>query len=206
MSNNQNNIKMKIRRFAIVSVTLLIASVSFGQKIKVTEGKISALADVKTIKIVYDYSNLGVGKFDVEDEYIEKKVADMNEDEAGTGDAWKEAWFGDRQKTYEPKFEDLFAKYASSIKSGPDVESDVTMLVHTTFIEPGFNVGVAKKPALINLEITFHNEGSGLLKVLVLKSPGTGAGGFDYDAEYRISEAYAKAGKTLGKYLEKNLN
>jgi len=193
---------MKIRRFALVSAVLLIASVSFGQKIKIADGKISALEGVKSVKIAYDYANLGVGKYEGEDEDMEKEGADMNEGEEGLGDNWKEAWFRDRQKSYEPKFEELFSKYAAFIKSGQDIESDVTMLVHTTFIEPGFNVGVKNKPASINLEITFHNEGTGLVKFLVLNSPGSSA----FDAESRISQAYAKAGKSLGKYLEKNLN
>jgi hypothetical protein len=147
-----------------------------------------------------------VGKFDVEADYIEKKVTEMNEDEAGTGDSWKEAWFDDREGRYEPKFEELLGEYAPFIKSGKDVEAEITLLVHTTFIEPGFNVGVSRKPALIDLELTFLRGEEQVLVMSLLKSPGNGAMGFDFDAEYRISEAYAKAGKTLGKYLSDALN
>ena len=143
-------------RITIAVLVLLSFSVgATAQKIKVTNGKIKDLAGVEKIRIEYDYSDLGVGKFDVEEEYIAEKVAEYNEDEAGKGDQWREAWFNDRPTRYEPKFEELFSDYAEFIESGQNVDSDVIMQVHTTFIEPGFNVGVARKPASINLDIKF---------------------------------------------------
>ena len=186
-------------------MAVMFSGTVFGQKIKVMDGNVKALSGVTAIKIEYDYSNLAVGKFDVENEYIEKKVAELNEDEAGTGDSWKEKWFADRPERFEPKFEELFTKYAANIESGQDVNSDVVMNVHTTFIEPGFNVGVARRPAYIDLEVTFHKGGEQVVVISMLKSPGSDAMGFDFDTGYRISEAYAKAGKALGKYLTKNL-
>ena len=184
---------------------VLISATSFGQKIKVVKGHIHELAGISELKIAYDYSGLAVGKFEKEADYIEKKVSDKNEDEAGTGDKWKKAWFDDRPLRYEPKFEELLSNYAPAIKSGPDVEAEITMMVHTTFIEPGYNVGVSRKSALINLELTFLKGEEPILEMTLSKSPGSGAMGNDYDTGYRISEAYAKAGKSLGKYLTSNL-
>mgnify|MGYP001823055294 CR=1 FL=1 len=197
---------MKPKVLLLLCAALLVAVPSFGQKLKVESGKVDALEGITKLKIVYDYSDLGVGKFEVEDDYIAKKVADMNEDEAGTGDNWKESWFNDRPTRYEPKFEELFTKYAAFIESGQEVDADITMLVHTTFIEPGFNVGVARKSASINLEVSFLKGDSELFKVLLLNAPGSGGVGFDFDTGWRISESYAKAGKSLGKYLTKNLD
>ncbi len=197
---------MKVYRVLPLLAVLLISMTSFGQKIKVDSGKLKALEGITDLKIEYDYSNLGVGKFEVEADYIEKKVADMNEKEAGEGDNWKEAWFNDRPTRYEPKFEELFSNYAEFINSGQEVESDYIMNVHTTFIEPGFNVGVARKPASINLEISFSKGGEELVHIQILKSPGGGAMGYDFDAGFRIAEAYAKAAKSLGKYMTKALN
>ncbi len=196
---------MKAKGILLALAVILMATPSFGQKIKVTEGKVNALEGVTKMKIVYDYSNLGVGKFEVEDEYIAEKVTEMNEDEAGTGDEWKEAWFNDRPTRYEPKFEELFSKYAPFIEAGQETDAEVIMHIHTTFIEPGFNVGVARKPASINLEVTFAKGDAGLVKLDILNAPGSGGAGFDFDAGFRISEAYAKAGKSLARYLEKNL-
>jgi len=197
---------MKTSHIVSVIAIVLISVTSFGQKIKVDSGKLSALEGIADLKIEYNYSNLGVGKYEVEADYIEKKVAKMNDDEAGTGDNWKEAWFNDRPTRYEPKFEELFSNYADFINSGPEVDSDYLMNVHTTFIEPGYNVGVSRKPAFINLEISISKAGEELVYILILKSPGGGAMGYDFDAGYRIAEAYAKAAKSLGKYLTKNLN
>jgi len=162
--------------------------------------------DLSELKIAYDYSGLAVGKFDVEADYIEKKVSEKNEDEAGTGDLWKQRWFDDRPLRYQPKFEELLGDYAPTINSGPDVEAEITMMVHTTFIEPGYNVGVSRKPALINLELTFLRGEESVLVMTLTKSPGNAAMGADFDTGTRISEAYAKAGKSLGKYFVKNLN
>ena len=197
---------MKKDRLLLVCLFCMMSIASFGQKIKVVSGNINNLQGMSELKLEYDYSGLGVGKFEVEADYVDKKVAEKNEDEAGTGDLWKEKWYNDRPLRYEPKFEELFGDYAPTIKSGKDVESDLTLLVHTTFIEPGYNVGVSRKPALINLELIFLRGDEELLVMTMMKSPGNGAMGNDYDTGYRISEAYAKAGKSLGKYLSSKLN
>jgi len=197
---------MKPDRFLLFCLVILMATTSFGQKINVESGSVNTLKGISDLKVEYDYSGLGVGKYDVEADYIAKKVAEMNEDEAGTGDSWKEAWFNDRPQRYEPKFEELLSEYAPFINSGKDVEAEITLFVHTTFIEPGYNVGVSRKPALIDLELIFLRGDEKLLVMTMSKSPGTGAMGYDFDAGYRISEAYAKAAKTLGKYLTDNLN
>jgi len=196
---------MKFYRIAIVFALLLFGSTSFAQKIKVESGDIKALKGLSELKIEYDYSDLSVGKFEVEDDYIDNKVAELNEDEAGTGDSWKVKWFEDRPERFEPKFEELFSKYAESIESGQDVDADIVMNVHTTFLEPGWNAGVMKRPAFLNLELTFTKAEEELVVITLLKCPGSDAMGFDFDTGYRISEGYAKAGKSLGKYLMKNV-
>ena len=139
-------------------------------------------------------------------DYVDKIVAEKNEDEAGTGDLWEEKWFNDRPLRYEPKFEELLGDYAPFINSGKDVEAEITLLVHTTFIEPGYNVGVSRRPAMINLELIFLKGDEELLVMTMMKSPGNAPMGHDYDTGYRISEAYAKAAKTLGKHLSSKLN
>jgi hypothetical protein len=197
---------MKMIRICLALVVILVSASVSGQKIKVTSGNMNALAGLTQLRIEYDYSNLGVGKYDVEQDYINDKVAEMNKKEAGTGDTWKESWFNDRPARYEPKFEELFTKYAPFIESGQEVDANVTMKVHTTFIEPGFNVGVARKPAYINLEISFMSGNEILVQMDILNSPGSGGAGFDFDTGWRISEAYAKAAKSLAIYLDKQLN
>ena len=80
------------------------------------------------------------------------------------------------------------------------------MLVKTTFTEPGWNAFVMKKPAEVNLEIRIVESGNpdkSLSKMTVTKALGQTYGYGDLDTGTRIAEAYAKAGKELGKYLYK---
>ncbi len=195
---------MKVNRLLLGVLLMAILMPVSAQKIKVTEGKLAELKGISELSISYEYSDLGVGKI-TEQEYIDKKVNDKNEDEAGTGDMWKESWFNDRPTRYEVKFEELFSKYASGIQSGKDVSAEVNMLVHTTLIEPGYNIGISRRPAYINLTVSFVRNGELIISMEVLKSMGQDAMGADFDTGWRISEAYAKAGKSLGKYLTKAL-
>jgi hypothetical protein len=164
------------------------------------------LKGMTQLKLVFDYSDVGVGKFENEADYVAEKVEDRNKDEPGSGDAWKEDWYGDREGQYEPKFEELLNKYASWLEVGKELDAPIILHVHTKFIEPGFNVGVARKPAYIDLELFFEKEGELVVSMLILKSPGSGAAGYDFDHGYRISEAYAKAAKSLAKYMDKHLH
>lgn len=201
---------MKKSFFLILIIALFSAPFVNAQKMVLKNGSFDFIKDQKTVLVEYDYSNLGVGKFDKEDDYITKKMAEYNKDEAGKGDKWKEAWFNDRAGRYEPKFELLFnenmaARGLKCDKAASDAK--YVMVVHTTFIEPGFNVGVTRKPAYINVEIFFKEAASGkeLAVLSVQNCPGRDAMGFDYDTGYRIEEAYAKLGKSVAAFINKNL-
>ena len=80
-----------------------------------------------------------------------------------------------------------------------------TLALRTLFIEPGFNVYMARRPAYTNLEAAFVKTGTtaDLAVITMMKSPGRDALGYDYDAGERISESYAKAGKSLANFLMK---
>lgn len=194
---------------SLILIQLLIAgSMLNAQKISVKKGNLGFLKGQKSLLVTFDYSNMAVGKFDKEEDYIAKKVEDYNKSEAGKGDKWREAWKNDRASRYEPKFEELFNEYAS--KTGITGKRDVAdaqfeMNIHTTFTEPGFNIGITRKPAFIDLVITFKNIASGeeLAVLEVDNCPGRDAFGYDFDTGYRIEEAYAKLGKSLAGYIAK---
>src|SRR5690606_1491496 len=86
------NISMKIKIIILASFGVLIGFASFAQKIKVTSGDLGFLKGQTTINVEYNYDNMGVGKFDKEEDYINQKVEDYNKKEAGRGDKWKESW------------------------------------------------------------------------------------------------------------------
>jgi len=187
----------------LFAASFLMLSFTHAQKIKVTDGDLSFLKDLAELSVVFEYpDDIKVGKMSQED-FIDKKVAEKEEKEAGTGEAWKEAYFADRTDHYEPMFIELFDKYTGDLyiqQDDPDYK--YTMIVKTTFMEPGYNVGISSKKAAIDLEISFietANPENVLGTISLKKSPGTA----HYDQGLRVGESYAKAGKELGKYLEK---
>jgi len=198
-----------MKKLNVILLFVGMASFSFGQKIVKVSGDLGFIKGQKSINIEYDYSNMGVGKFKEEAKYLEDGVAERNKKEAGTGEKWKESWVSSRDRVYHMKFEQLFNKGGEGIGlSGSRDNSDAkyTLIVKTTFTEPGFNVGVASKPASINVEYIFVESGSEtvLAKYTQAGIPGAQAMGMDFDTSTRISEAYAKAGKMLIAFIAKN--
>ncbi|MFO8128714.1 MAG: hypothetical protein R6T99_02285 [Bacteroidales bacterium] len=193
----------------LVCVFLAGSANIMAQKIKIKKGSLDFLKGTEVLNVTFDYSGMGVGKFDNEEDYIEKKRKDYNEDEPGKGDRWAEHWVNDREKSYEPKFMELCNAYLekADIDAKKDhPEAEYTMIVHTVFTEPGFNVGIARKNAEIDAEVSIVKTSAPddvKAFITVKKSPGRSFGGGDFDTELRISEAYAKMGKELGKLIYK---
>ncbi|PLX10571.1 MAG: hypothetical protein C0597_16510 [Marinilabiliales bacterium] len=200
---------MKILKTVLVALIVTAAITVQAQKIKVTKGDLGFLKGQTELLLEYDYSNMAVGKFDNEQDYIAKKVAEYNEKEAGKGDEWAENWVADREGRFHPKFEELANRYTGKVSCNLDqtnVNAKYTAIIKVTFTEPGFNVGVVRKDAMINLEISFvetANPDDVLAIMTMTNVPGRDAMGNDYDTGYRISEAYAKGGKEFGAYLVK---
>ncbi|MFN6943331.1 MAG: hypothetical protein ACK4ND_00175 [Cytophagaceae bacterium] len=198
---------MKPTPFFILFAIIFLQSASvFGQKITVVSGDLKAIKGLKKLNIEYDYSNMSVGKYDKEEDYVNEKVAEKNEANPGKGDEWKGKWIGDREKRFQPKFEELFKKYLKAdISIGQFDDADYTMVLRTTHTEPGFNIGmgIIRKVAHTNLEAVFYKKGSNspVLVISIYRSPGEDAMGYDFDRAHRIQESYAKAGKSLGKFI-----
>ncbi|MBK7098651.1 MAG: hypothetical protein IPH58_10235 [Sphingobacteriales bacterium] len=172
------------------------------QRIKVTEGDIKALKNEASINIEFTYNDMRVGKFKTEADYVAKKTEEYNKKEAGKGDTWANSWVNDREERYEPKFVELFTDN-SNMKE--DKNATYTLVFNTSFTEPGFNIGVMRQNAYIDGEVTMvetKNRTNVIAKLTVSKAPGRDVMGVDFDTGWRISEAYAKAGKSLGKYIK----
>ncbi|MGC4038894.1 MAG: hypothetical protein QM764_23250 [Chitinophagaceae bacterium] len=194
---------MKPSKISLLSLAMIALSItSFSQKIRVKDGDKNVLKNESTINIEFTFDNLAVGKFDKEQDYIDTKKAEYNKKEPGRGDTWAKRWKDDQENKFPPDFKALFEK-----TSGMTISKDakLTMIVHTVGIEPGFNVGVMRRNANIDVEVLIvetANKDKVLLKLSVDNSPGRTFMGNDYDTGERISEAYAKAGKEVGKYLK----
>ena len=187
---------------------LFMGSTLFAQT-HAKKGHYKFLKGESSILIKYEYEDMTVGKKLTEEEYVSQKVADYNKKEAGTGDAWAESWVSSRDARYEPKFESLFNKSLekTGITATEDADANIMLIVKTIYTEPGFNVGVMKKPASVNYVFLFVDRETGeeLANYTLSQVPGAQAMGYDYDAGSRIAESYAKSGKMLGSYIAKNL-
>ncbi len=195
--------------------TLLLLSMfaiifgSYAQKIKQTKGKLAFLKGQTELSVSFEQSkDLKVGKY-TQEKYIKVKVDKANDKEPGAGEKWLSSWNADPEKNYYPKFMELINEVLN--KDGITVSENNSkakyeMIVVTTFIEPGYNVGVSRKNAYTNLEVKFVEIDSPdniLAMFTIQKSPGRTAFGSDFDTGTRIAESYAKAAKELGQYLIK---
>jgi hypothetical protein len=191
---------------AIAVILFTVAGQVSAQKIKVESGSVAEIAKEKKVNIQYDYSDFKVGKGGSEADYVKEKVADYNKDEPGKGDKWHKGWVDARKTRYEPKFEELINKMLEDkgISHGVNTDAKYTLIVKTTFVEPGFNVGVMKQPAYVSFEFSYvetANPTNVVSKMSLQKVVGSQAMGYDFDAGSRIAESYAKGGKILGKFI-----
>lgn len=198
-----------MRNLATLALLLLFSSTIFGQKLKVQEGDLKNLKDIKVYMVEFDYTDVQIPKFDNEEAFLKDKMDKRNEKEAGDGERFKKSWFDDRPNRYHPKFIESFNKrFDDSAVKVQEGEADYTMKIHTTKLYPGYNVGIVRHNAEIDATITVFESGN-QSKVLFSGSykdaQGGGAMGNDYDSGYRISECYAKLAKTFAKDLKKAL-
>lgn len=200
---------MKVSKWMLFSVAILMGAVGFAQKIMVTEGSWSVLKGQKNVNIEYDYSAMEVGDFASEEDYKNKKVKEYNAKEKGKGDKWEQSWERDKTVRYPEKFEELINKgmAANGIKFAQNSDdATYTLIVKTKFIEPGFNVGVASKPAAVSFEyiiVETADKSTFVVKASQKFVPGANAMGMDFDTGGRIAESYAKGGKMLAADMKK---
>jgi len=200
-----------MKNITLSLAALLLFSFTYAQKAVLKSGSFKALKGQKEVNLVYDYDALKIGtgkKAKAEDTYVNEKVEEYNKKEAGKGDSWKVAFKGDRDRVYHLKFEELFNKSLSKagIKASQNNSgAKYTLHVKTTRIEPGWNIGISKYPAFVDLLFTLTETGSTtpLGVAEQLNNPGAQAMGFDYDSSTRISEAYAKGAKVFAGFLGK---
>lgn len=188
------------------AIALCAASVS-AQSLKLNSGSLEMLKGEKTLNLEYVYDGLTVGKLS-EPAYIDAKVAEMNKKEAGKGDQWLVSWKGDRERRYQPKFEELlnkqFTDRKAGLEAGKNPAAKYTLVLKTTMLEPGFNVAVMRRPASVSTEATVletKDRSKALAQITILNAPGQDAMGYDFDTGQRLAEGFAKTGKELGKFI-----
>lgn len=195
--------------FAVLMVASLLPMGVVAQKLKLTKGNPAAIKNEKEMLLEFDFSDFSVGKFKNEKDYKKKKIEEYNEKESGRGDSWSESWERDKEVRFPEKFIELYNKGSQYAKVNPNADdAKYKMIVVTTFIEPGFNVGVMKKPASSNSIIRIvevDNPDTIVAEFTITGAPGSQAMGFDYDTGTRIAESYAISAKRLAALINKIL-
>jgi hypothetical protein len=199
---------MKKVSIILLAGLIMVAGNVFSQKLK--SGSFTALKGQTVINLKYDYSNMAVGKYKNEKDYIDKRTADLNKKEAGSGDKWAEAWVSDRQARFQPMFEKTLNMPLNVIgvsvrDNAPDAR--YTLIVRTIFTEPGFNIGVTRQNAYINMVVDLvetANEATVLGTVEMNKVQSSSMWGYDFDTGARIESCYDRAGDWMGNFLYKN--
>lgn len=189
---------------------LFVTALGMAQKAKVTKGDWSALKGITEYTLVFDYSDLEIPKYDSEEAFLEDKMADRDEKEPGSGEKFKASWFSDREEYYEPRFIETFNdRYKDgAVKVDRDLGSaEYTMKIHTTFIYPGYNVGVVRKNSKIEVTLSVYKNDSPddiIFSVDYTKIEGAGNGGYDFNSGQRIADAYIIFARRLTKDMYKN--
>lgn len=194
-----------MQKILIFSVFFLLSMSFYAQSITLTSGSLDPLKGEKVIKFEFTYDEMVVGKL-TEREYVDKKVADYNDKEAGKGDEWRKNWVEDRANRFEPKFLELFNKYMEEVGVVSGSEgANYVVVFNTEFTEPGFNVGVMRKNASIDMsgKILHIESGDQIASIKIKNSSANSFSGFDFDSGFRIQESYAKAGREFAKFLIK---
>jgi hypothetical protein len=187
----------------VLLILMSVISLSgFAQKVKLATGSLKDLKGEKTMKTEFIYDGMVISRDNIpEADYIARKKKDYNAKEIGRGDTWEKQWYADRTERFEPKFNELLEKHGKISTIG---EAKYTLIFKTIMTEPGWNVGVARASARIDAEawiVETSNPSNIIAKITVTNAPGGGAMGYDFDAGYRLQEAYAKSGKEIGQLI-----
>jgi len=120
---------------------------------------------------------------------------------------WDEEWQKHKESVFLDKFIDGLNAKAKKIKFSKDATTKYTLIIDTKWIYAGWT-GFVTQPAKLSSELTFvesENSSKVLTKVKGEKIEGVGSK-VDYGMEYgRISAAYEKTGKELGKAIKNAL-
>lgn len=199
---------MKNYRQNLIVALLFIALGSYGQKLKISNGNIKNLKGIEQFDLLFDYTDLQIPKYDSEEDFLKDKMAKREEKEKGSGELFKKDWFDDREEDYHPKFIESFNKRFDDgeVKVSESENAAYLMNIHTTLMSAGYNVGVARKNAMITAEITIYSKDNPdeiLFQGTYSKVQGKGAMGHDYDSGFRISECYSKLAKEFAQLILK---
>lgn len=194
-----------IKAYLIVAALLVMSFSSYAQEVDITKGDLSSLKGETTINIELTYEKMGVGDFNKEADYIKKRIEELNSKEPGSGDKWAIEWEEQKKNYFGDKFILGFTKQNKMTYSK---DAKYTLIFNTKALEPGYQVGVSKRNAGVDGNVTLVETAKRDKKMAVLyveRAPETKWRGAAFDAKSRIGDAYFMNGQKVGKFIEKNI-
>ncbi|HEY5745084.1 MAG TPA: hypothetical protein VIU12_03315 [Chryseolinea sp.] len=188
-----------MRNIVLIAFLLLPVSVLAQNKVKLLQGSLKPLKEIKSFNIRFVYDSMIIGKDVPEETYLARKKKDWEEKEQGKGEEFYNMWF-DYRKLYAPWFKQSFSLF-STVKLD-DADAKYTIVVRTRRTEGGWNLGIVNQAGQVEGEFIVVETADNhkvVAKIRFLASAGPSTGG-DFEMFSRIQNAYQVAGKVLGEY------
>lgn len=194
-----------IKMYLAFAAMLFCSFTSFAQEVDLTKGDLSILKGETSINFEFTYEKMSVGDFNKEADYIKKRIEELNTKEPGSGDKWVIEWEDQKKNYFGNKFMLGFTKQNKLTFSK---DAKYTLIFNTKALEPGYQVGVSKRNAGVDGNVTLVETGKKDKKIAVLfveRAPETKWRGAAFDAKSRIGDAYFMNGQKVGKFIDKNI-
>lgn len=200
-----------MKKIALLAL-FVVSSTVMAQKMDVKSGDFGFLKGQSDLNVEFKYDDLKLMKDNVSNnEYVSKRIADLNGKNKGSGDAWAKRWASAPEQIWNPKFLELVNKYYGTPKNLNMQEglksAKYTLIVDVVWIFPGWDVAMMKQAAKVSTVLRFvetANRNNVLLEIHTKEAPGDQWGN-NFSNESRIGEGFAKTGKSLAKLMEKKV-
>ncbi|MFD1768534.1 hypothetical protein [Sphingobacterium suaedae] len=190
---------------------LLTPTAAIGQKMKVVFGNFEFLRGQTNLNVVFDYTGATFYNEKMsEQDYVDKRMEEISKDKgADEAEVWRKDWDYSKSTTFVNKFLASMNKNLTIKSSADDAGAKYTVIVQTTWIYPGWFAGVMAQGAKVSTVLRFvetADHSKVLLEIDSQKAPGDIKFVGIPNNNDRMSEGYAKTGKTLAALIEKKLN
>lgn len=189
---------------------MAIATTAFAQsQINLESGNFDFLKDQTEVNVQLKFENpLFQADNYTEAQYLERrKTETLAKKGEEAWKEWDEEWQKHKESVFLDKFIDGLNAKAKKIKFSKGGTTKYTLIIDTKWVYAGWT-GFVTQPAKLSSELIFvetENPSKVMAKVQGNKIEGTGSK-VDYGMEYgRISAAYEKTGKELGKTIKNAL-
>lgn len=206
MNDNISKALSKFKRKKI-SVFLLLITCLVGNaqnNCSLVYGDLSYLSPMITISVSIEFDTLFVVGYGTEKEFVEKMKQKFEEKKEGGGVKWENSWNEKRTAVFARRFKTLFYKY-SELDSAASPQYH--LIVRPTKLIPGFDDQEGTHYAFLSGEaylVKTSEPHKRLAKIIFNNVRGEGIVA-DYTGSVRIGDAYAIAGRKVGRLVNQSM-